>query len=175
MTSTYWQRFSTLIQFKSAPTELEIQMHSTDWVVIYATQGGRAKKLAENTANLITQTHQTVTLASLAQINPKTLQGLKRVLFIVSTFGDGRAPDHAVRFSKKMKKTSLDLSQLHYGLLALGNSDYDVFCAFGHTLNRWLVANHAVSLFELITVDKMAKPSIQDWKSQITLIQNTTQ
>lgn len=172
MRTSYWQAFCNLIQFKSVPTELEIQMQSTDWVIVYATQGGRAKKLAEQTASLITQSNQTVTLTSLAQIKPTSLKGVKQALFVVSTFGDGRAPDHAVRFSKVMKKSQLDFSQLRYGLLALGNKDYDIFCAFGHTLNRWLLANHAVSLFELIAVDKMAKEPIQQWQNKVKLIIN---
>lgn len=128
---SYWQNFCHYIGAKSAPSELEIQMQNTDWLVVYATQSGRAKKLAEQTVNLLVQANQTVTLTSLAQIKPTSLLDIHQALFIVSTFGDGRAPDHAVRFSKQMKKSNLDLSQLRFSLLALGNTDYDVFSPLG--------------------------------------------
>ncbi|WP_052501534.1 flavodoxin domain-containing protein [Thiomicrospira microaerophila] len=167
MLSSYWQTFRDLIGLKSAPSELEIQMQNTDWVVLYATQSGRAKKLAEQTVSQLIQANQTVTLTSLAQIQPTSLLGVRQALIIVSTFGDGRAPDHAVGFSRKMKKSNLDLSRLRFSLLALGNTDYDVFCAFGHSLNQWLIDNQARSIFDMITVDKMAKDSLQKWQNQI--------
>jgi sulfite reductase (NADPH) flavoprotein alpha-component len=170
MLSSYWQKFGRFFGLKSAPSELEIQMQKTDWVVLYATQSGRAKKLAEQTVSQLIQANQTVTFSSLAQIQPTSLLGVRQALIIVSTFGDGRAPDHAVGFSKKMKKSNLGLSQLRFSLLALGNTDYDVFCAFGHSLNQWLLTSQAQSMFDMITVDKMAKDSLQKWQDQVQTI-----
>lgn len=147
----------------SAPvlTPALADLQQADWLIVYASQSGKAKKLAEQTAEQLAPAK--VVLVNLGELKPADLVFFKRILFIVATFGDGRAPDSALPFAKKMSKSHLDLSQLNFGLMGLGNRQYDVFCAFGKSLDAWLVAQQAQPLFESIWVDQMDKQAIAHW------------
>lgn len=141
-------------------------LQQADWLILYASQSGKAKRLAHQTAEQLAPAQ--VKVLSLGELNPADLVFFKRVLFVVATFGDGRAPDAALSFAKKMSKTKVNLTQLNFGLLGLGNRQYDVFCAFGKSLNQWLLHHHAHPLFDAVWVDQMDQAAIAAWKAHIT-------
>ncbi len=156
-------------RFKSSVPVLTPELaglQQADWLIVYASQSGKAKKLAEQTAEQLAPAK--VALVNLGEIKPADLVFFKRILFIVATFGDGRAPDPALPFAKKMSKALVDLSQLNFGLVGLGNRQYDVFCAFGKSLDTWLVAHQGQPLFESVWVDQMDKQSISEWFEAIS-------
>jgi len=140
-------------------------LQQADWLIVYASQSGKAKKLAEQTSEQLAPAK--VALVNLGEIKPADLVFFKRILFIVATFGDGRAPDAALPFAKKMSNIQVDLSLLNFGLMGLGNRQYDVFCAFGKSLNQWLIHHQAQPLFDAIWVDQMDQAAITDWYKEI--------
>lgn len=140
-------------------------LQQADWLILYASQSGKAQTLAEQTAEHLAPAQ--VKVLSLGKLTPADLVFVKRVLFVVATFGDGRAPDAALPFAKKMSKLQVDLSQLNFGLLGLGNRQYDVFCAFGKSLNQWLLHHQAQPLFDAIWVDQMDQAAIAEWYKEI--------
>jgi sulfite reductase (NADPH) flavoprotein alpha-component len=56
--------------------------------------------------------------------------------------------------------TALPLPQLHYAVLALGDSAYAQFCGFGRALDQWLQAQGAQPLFPRIEVNRSAGAAI---------------
>jgi hypothetical protein len=79
-----------------------------------------------------------VTLKSLAEVTVADLTATGRALFVVSTTGEGDAPDTARAFIRDVMSGEPALHGLGYGVLALGDSGYARFCAFGRTLDAWL-------------------------------------
>lgn len=150
---------------KHAPDALPQQ--STDWVILFASQRGRAKKLAEHTAQTLQSVDKTVELKPLAEITPDQLSQYHRVLLITSTFGSGQSPESARKFEKKLNKTTLDLSQLQFAILALGDKNYDRFCGFGRKFNQWLLNQNARPLNEIILVDQMNAQQLANWQAFI--------
>jgi sulfite reductase (NADPH) flavoprotein alpha-component len=103
-------------------------------------------------------------------IDSSTLAALReasRALFVVSTTGDGEPPDMAVAFARQAMAQPTDLAHLRYGLLALGDSDYEEFCGFGRQLQRWLRASGAQALFDPVEVDDEDAAALRHWQHHL--------
>lgn len=123
-------------------------------LVAHASQTGHAERLALRTAAALRDAGVAATLVPLAQLDAEQLRHHGRALFIASSFGDGEAPDTARRFARLVESASAGtLRPLHYGLLALGDSQYTRFCGFGRTLDHHLQRLGAQPLFPRIEMD----------------------
>ncbi|MGK7775626.1 sulfite reductase subunit alpha, partial [Acinetobacter baumannii] len=92
----------------------------------------------------------------------------EQILFVISTYGTGEAPDLASNFAKKLLKTNLRLQHVKYAVLALGSKEYpDTYCSFGHTVDEWLKNNGAKALFDIIEVDNANPADIQNWNQAL--------
>lgn len=141
-------------------------------LVAYASQTGFAEELATATANALSEAGAPVTLRDLSAVTAADLSG--RALFVVSTTGEGDAPDPARAFIRDVMKDGLDLSALRYGVLSLGDSTYAHFCAFGRTLDAWLARNGASPLFDRVEVDDGDPAALRHWQGQLALLTGVT-
>lgn len=157
----YWCWFRYQRQHASKFVTIASEKTSV-WLIAYASQTGRAEKIAEQTAQQLQQGDVAVSLLPLNKVNPAELANYQQVLFIVSTYGEGEAPDNGGGFIRRIHE--LDLSTLKYAVLALGDTDYAHFCAFGHELNHTLHARGAQSSCDLIEVDKCDDGALRHWQ-----------
>ncbi|MEN3112579.1 sulfite reductase flavoprotein subunit alpha [Uliginosibacterium paludis] len=107
-------------------------------LVAWASQTGRAESLALRTAAALQAAGRAVVLRPLAGLQPAELAGYPQALFVVSTFGEGEAPDAARGFARALGVAELELDRLRFAVLALGNRQYRQFCGFGHSLQSTL-------------------------------------
>lgn len=63
------------------------------WLVAYASQTGNAEELATQTAHSLQLAGVAVRVCALAELTAQDLQQAERALFLVSTYGEGDAPD----------------------------------------------------------------------------------
>ena len=143
--------------------------------VFFASQTGQAEELAHRSAASLTAAGITATAVPLARLDAATLAQTERALFVVSTTGEGDAPDAVVGFVARVLGGSASLQGVRYGLLALGDRRYENFCAFGHRLDAWLRDHGAHPLFPAIDVDDMDEGSMGEWQRQLALIAGTSQ
>ena len=136
-------------------------------LVIHASQTGFASELAARTADLLRTGGVVVDLRSIASLTPTMLGHATRALFVVSTTGEGDAPDMATAFRRESMALPLPLHGLSYGVLALGDRDYEDFCAFGHDLERWLHASGASPLFDLVEVNNGDEGALRHWQHHV--------
>lgn len=136
-------------------------------LVAYATQTGFAEELARQTVAGLLDAGQKAWVEAIDRLDAARLSGLDRALFIVSTTGEGDAPDHAAGFVRKVMGAGAALSGLRYGLLALGDRDYAGFCAFGHALDGWLRRQGAQPLFDLVEVDDGDAGALRHWQHHL--------
>lgn len=122
-------------------------------LIAYASQTGFAEQLATQTANSLRSVGMPVQIASTRQLDAQSLTRVQRALFIVSTTGEGDAPDPAAGFVRSVLDRAIDLPDLRYGVLALGDRKYANFCAFGHRLDTWLRRQGATPLFDVVEVN----------------------
>jgi sulfite reductase (NADPH) flavoprotein alpha-component len=145
------------------------------WLVAYASQTGNAELLARQTSETLRVAGIANRLCEFDELDAATLQSTERVLFLVSTYGEGDPPDAAARFAQRlMARSDLTLGQLHYAVLALGDSSYASFCGFGRVLDGWLAARGAQPLFPRVEVDRSAPPAIAIWRQQLSHLAGTS-
>jgi sulfite reductase (NADPH) flavoprotein alpha-component len=145
------------------------------WVVAYASQTGNAELLARQTSETLRVAGIANQLCGFDELDEATLQSAERILFLASTYGEGDPPDAAARFAQRlMARSDLALGQLHYAVLALGDSAYGSFCGFGRMLDAWLAARGAQPLFPRVEVDRSAAPAIAAWRQQLSHLAGTS-
>lgn len=135
--------------------------------VFFASQTGQAEAYARRSAASLTAAGIAATALPLARLDAPALARLERALFVVSTTGEGDAPDAAVGFVARVLGSSVPLQGLHYGLLALGDRRYEHFCAFGHRLDAWLRQQGAQPLFSAIDVDDADEAALAAWQQAL--------
>lgn len=146
----------------------------TVWIIAYASQTGNAEELAQQTVATLKLAGIPTRLAELSELSAADLQQAERVLFLVSTYGEGDAPDGAAAFVGRLMTGSLALPQLHYAVLALGDSAYTQFCGFGRALDQWLQAQGAQSLFPRVEVNRSSDAAIAQWRQQLSHLAGTS-
>ncbi len=165
-----WRRHRHVRRARAGDAE---QVHAVDgmpprtMLVAWASQTGFAEQLALRTAQALRATGIDVDLRALAELDATVLAAHRRALFVASTTGEGDAPDSAAGFVRDMLDARLDLSALEYGILALGDSEYANFCAFGHRLEHWLQQAGARAMFDLVEVDNGDDGALRHWQHHL--------
>lgn len=137
------------------------------WLVGFASQSGFAEQLAWQSAGQLQAAGLPVRVQSLASLSEDDLRQSQRALFVVSTFGDGEAPDSARGFERKVLGQPWSLEGLNYSLLALGDRQYPHFCGFARRLHAWLGERGAQARFAPVEVDSADPAALQRWQQQL--------
>jgi sulfite reductase (NADPH) flavoprotein alpha-component len=148
------------------------------WWVVHASQTGQAEALAEQTAQALHSAGLAVRLLPLGQLRREHLGSIEHLLCIVSTYGEGDAPDSAAVFARDVmgaqevvgEQGECRLQALKVGMLALGDATYSQYCGFGRSLDIWFQARGAQTLFERIEVDRMAPAALLRWREQLSAL-----
>ncbi len=140
------------------------------WLVGFASQSGFAEQLAWQSAGQLQAAGLAVRVQPLATLTETDLQQAQRALFVVSTFGDGEAPDSARGFERKVLGQPWTLGNLNYALLALGDRQYPHFCGFARSLQHWLEARGATASFSAVEVDSADPAALQQWQQQLAAL-----
>ncbi|HTH68267.1 MAG TPA: sulfite reductase flavoprotein subunit alpha [Rhodanobacter sp.] len=138
--------------------------------VVYASQTGFAAQLARQTLQSLQAAGVPAQLHGLDTLTLDELRHAGQVLFVASTTGDGEPPDMALAFSRLAMKRPAQLDGLRYGLLALGDGDYEDYCGFGRQLQRWLEASGAQALFDPVEVDSEDEASLRHWQHHLAML-----
>lgn len=137
------------------------------WLIGFASQSGFAEQLAWQSAGQLQAAGLAVQVRPLAQVGEAELRQANRALFVVSTFGDGEAPDSARAFERKVIGKPWALEHLDYALLALGDRQYPHFCGFARRLQAWLGERGASSAFSPVEVDNADPAALQRWQQEL--------
>ncbi|MEW6160712.1 MAG: sulfite reductase subunit alpha, partial [Verrucomicrobiota bacterium] len=87
------------------------------------------------------------------------------LLLLTSTFGDGDPPDNARSFWNALSSEAApQLPQLNYSVLALGDSSYPKFCAFGRSVDERLEKLGAKRVVARCDCDVDYEPAFLQWQ-----------
>ena len=142
--------------------------NAPSWLIGFASQSGFAEQLAWQTAGQLQAAGLPVRVQPLGTLDENDLQQASNALFVVSTFGDGEAPDSARGFERKVLGQPLGLNSLKYSVLALGDRQYPHFCGFATRVQQWLSERGAQSLFAPVQVDSGDPQALHHWQQQLS-------
>ncbi|WP_139133811.1 MULTISPECIES: sulfite reductase subunit alpha [Pseudomonas] len=136
-------------------------------LISYASQSGQAERLAREAASYLQVHGQPARLLSLDQVDAQVLDDSRQALLVLSTYGDGEAPDNAARFARQLLGRNVALSHLDVGVLGLGDRHYPHFCRFAQQVEQWLRHNGAQPLFTPLWADQLDPATLQQWSQQL--------
>jgi sulfite reductase (NADPH) flavoprotein alpha-component len=138
--------------------------------VLYGSQTGTSEGLARKLTKHLRSAGLDAVLSSLAGYVPATLAAERCALFIVSTYGEGDAPDGAQPFFQQLCVEHFPLLQdLSYAVLALGDSHYEHFCQFGKDLDAKLRGLGATRLLDRAECDVEVDIPYNAWKTDVEI------
>ena len=107
--------------------------------ILYGSQTGNAKGVAKSLAAKASAEGLNVELKSMGEIKPKAIKHMTHLLIVASTNGEGEAPDDAIAFHEFLaSKKAPRLEELHYSVLALGDTSYEFYCQTGKDFDLYL-------------------------------------
>nr|WP_199161585.1 flavodoxin domain-containing protein [Elizabethkingia sp. ASV34] len=141
--------------------------------LVYGTETGNSKKLATELAGVAKKKGIQVKLGDLSQYKPKDLAKEEYLFVVISTQGEGEPPILAKKFYEYIHENELNLSNIKFGVLALGDSTYPQFCKTGEDVDTRFEVLGAERIIPLKRCDIDYEEDAYKWLDHIfEVIQN---
>jgi sulfite reductase (NADPH) flavoprotein alpha-component len=131
--------------------------------IAYGTETGNTKKLATRFTARAKQNGMHTRLIGLDQYKLNDLEKEEWLFIIISTHGEGEPPDAARRFYDHLHQQKLSLPSLRYGVLALGDTAYPLFCKAGEDVDQQLQKLGASRVQPLKKCDVDFENDAEEW------------
>ena len=135
--------------------------------LVFGTETGNSKKLAARFALSAKKNGITVKLASLDQYRLTDLSKEEYFFVIISTHGEGEPPAAAKRFYDHIHQDNLQLPRLKYGVLALGDTAYPLFCKTGEDVDLQLKRSGAKQVVPVQKCDIDFEAAAEEWFNRV--------
>lgn len=136
--------------------------------ILYGSQTGNGRGIASELAAKAQAQGYAVNLASMSEYKVRQLKQETLLLAVVSTHGEGEAPDDAIELHKFLaSKRAPRLENLNYSVLALGDSSYEFFCQTGKDFDERLSNLGATSIQPLVECDVDYESAAEQWQEHV--------
>ncbi|MCJ0884584.1 assimilatory sulfite reductase (NADPH) flavoprotein subunit [Vibrio sp. CCB-PB317] len=133
--------------------------------IIFASQTGNAKGVAEALEQEAKAEGIAVELFDASDYKGKNLAKETHVIIVASTNGEGEAPDNAIELHEFLQsKKAPKLSNLQYGVIALGDSSYEFFCQTGKDFDAYLSKLGATPFIDRLDCDVDYEAPAAEWR-----------
>ena len=92
-------------------------------------------------------------------------------ILVVSTHGAGDYPANIKPFIQQLSDNASNISEVEFGIIAIGDSNYDTYCAAGKSLQNTLLKLGAIEKYPLLEID-ITQSSIPEEPAELWLKQN---
>lgn len=135
--------------------------------ILYGSQTGNAKGVAESIKSLALGKGLQVQLASMSDFKPKQLKKESHLIVVTSTLGEGEPPENAVDLHGQLKAGKLGkLEGLKFAVLGLGDSSYEFFCQAGKDFDAYLEKAGAERVTARADLDVDYRAAAAEWAEQ---------
>jgi len=135
--------------------------------ILYGSQTGNAKGVAESIKAQALGKGLQVQLASMSDFKPKQLKKETHLIVVTSTLGEGEPPENAVDLHGQLKAGKLGkLDGLKFAVLGLGDSSYEFFCQAGKDFDAYLEKAGAERAFARADLDVDYRAAASEWAEQ---------
>lgn len=135
--------------------------------IAYGTETGNSKKLASEFASKAKKNGINAKVVSLDQYRLTDLPKEEYFLSIVSTHGEGHPPAAAKKFYAHIHTNGFKLDKLKYGVLALGDASYPLFCTAGEEVDKQLEKLGGKRIIPLQKCDVDYESDADGWFNQV--------
>lgn len=144
--------------------------------ILYGTQTGNAEGVANDAAAAAKTQGFDVTVSGLDEIELDEFAGLKYVLIVTSTYGEGEMPDNAELFWEGLSSDMAPrMEGVSFGVLALGDTSYDGFCQAGKLFDMRLEQLGASRVLQRVDCDVDYEVQAVEWiQSALTALVPTS-
>ena len=130
--------------------------------ILYATQTGNAEEVAQNLSTLAKNRGLIVNINEMNHYTMDQFIKLKNVAIVTSTYGEGEVPEMGIEFWKDLESSSTKISNLKYGLIALGDRSHEIFCGAGKAISKKLDQLDCKKIIENLECDGDTEGT-QEW------------
>lgn len=154
--------------YLSGLTNHSVGLPSLKTTVLYGSQTGNSKRVAEQLYVRLQEDYSDVVLQDIKSYRPQNLKQEQRLFVVVSTHGNGEPPDDARAFFQFVQsERAPQLDKLQYAVLALGDASYEAFCETGVVLDQRLAALGATRLLPRVDCDVDFKEAAGTWQQDV--------
>jgi sulfite reductase (NADPH) flavoprotein alpha-component len=135
--------------------------------IAYGTESGNSKKVANVFASRAKQEGIHAKLVSLDQYRLSDLPKEEYFLTVISTQGEGEPPASAKKFYDHIHQNGFKLPKLKYGVLALGDTSYPMFCKAGEDVDHQLGSLGGSRIVGIRRCDVDFESDAQQWMNEV--------
>jgi len=135
--------------------------------IAYGTESGNSKKIASLFASRAKQEGIHAKLVSLDQYRLTDLPKEEYFLTVISTQGEGEPPASAKKFYDHIHQNGFKLPRLKYGVLALGDTSYPMFCKAGEDVDHQLGNLGGERIVDIRRCDVDFEHEAHSWMSDV--------
>ena len=135
--------------------------------IAYGTETGNSKKLAVDFAAKAKKVGINARVVSLDQYRLNDLPKEEYFISLISTHGEGEPPAAAKKFYDHIHSNGFKLEKLKYGVLALGDTSYPLFCTAGEDVDAQLEKLGGKRLLPIQKCDVDYQQEADGWFSQL--------
>jgi len=121
--------------------------------ILYATQTGNAETVAKKLQLLAKNQGFNVNLVEMNNHDITSFRLLRNVAIVTSTFGNGEVPEMGIDFWEELKSSKVEMVNLRYGLIALGDKSHDIFCGAGRAISKKLDELKCIKVIQNLECD----------------------
>ena len=131
--------------------------------VLYGTESGNSEQLADRAVKAAKKKGFKAVMKNMADISPKDLAKEENLLVIVSTWGDGEAPETAIGFHRAFMQEEVKLDGVKFSVCGLGDTSYEKFCEVGKQFDARLEVLGARRVAERVDCDVDYEDAYGGW------------
>lgn len=144
-----------------------------DITIISGSTLGSAEYVAEHIADVLETQGITSTVIHGPELEELSLEGIW--LIVSSTHGAGDLPENLQGLFEELAEQKPALSQVRYGAIGIGSSEYDTFCGAIDAIDGQMIARGAARIGEILKIDitrhEIPEDPAEEWvKNWIELI-----
>ena len=137
---------------------------TTQLHILFGSQTGNAEALAQSAAKAARAKGLVPVVQGLGEVDIEVFAAMRHVLIVTSTYGEGEMPDNAQLFWQAISaSTAPRLEQMHFAILAIGDTSYDGFCQAGKFIDMRLEQLGAKRVTDRIDCDIDFEEPSEQW------------
>ena len=140
-------------------------------LILFGTQTGTAEDLAEQLSEIFNNSRVSNRFENMFDVDLKSVTTFKRLIIIVSTWGEGDPPDDAEALHLEISGCSdTTFTGIDFAVFGLGDTSFDEFCKCGVDFDTFLENGGGNRLLDRVDADMDFEDDFEKWSKSLTKV-----